>query len=138
MASITFQSYLGKFSRGKYVNLLLEIPQLPDLVPIVALWNGSTLIDQIEMPRIKAASVVFRLTKLLDNQYTDGQYMAAMRFVIAGNTYCSVGYFQVVGGDGTAPNIAISEIDRAAGRAVVSQDNEGYIRLGYRPRKIIP
>ena len=138
MASITFQSYLGKFSRGMYVNLILEIPQLPDLVPIVALWNGSTLVEQIEMPRIKAASKVFRLTKLLDNQYTDGQYIAAMRFVIAGNTYCSVGYFQVIGGTGTAPNIAISEIDRAAGRAVVSQDNEGYIRLGYRPRKVLP
>lgn len=137
MALLTYQAYWGRFSRGQHINFILNINQLPELVPIVTIWrDGTSLVEQLNLPRIKAASRVFRLTRLIGNQYDDGKYMAAMRFVVAGNTYCSVGYFEVSGGTGNGPLIAISEIDRTAGRGVVSQDSSGYFRLGYKPKRV--
>jgi hypothetical protein len=139
MASKTFQAYWGRKARGQYLNVVLNLDQLPDDVPTVTFWKeGTTAIETIQMPRIRAATRTFRLTKLLDTDYVDGHYVAVMRFEIASDIYCSTGYFEVQGGVGIAPNIAITEIDRTAGRAVVSQDDAGNMNLAYKPRKVLP
>jgi hypothetical protein len=133
------QFYWGRLARGQYLNVILNIDQLPDAIPTVTFWKeGTTAILTESMPRIKAATRTFRLTMLMDTDFVDGHYAAVMRFVIDGGIFCSIGYFEIVGGVGTAPNIAITEIDRAAGRAVVSQSADSNLSIGYKPRKLLP
>lgn len=133
------QFYWGRLSRGQYVNIILNIKELPDAIPTVTIWKeGVTVIETLEMPRVRAATRTFRLTRLMDTGYDDGHYAAVMRFEVAGDTYVNIGYFEISGGIGVAPNIAISEIDRSAGRAVVSQTADSSINMAYKPKKLLP
>lgn len=133
------QFYWGRHARGQYLNIILNLIELPDAVPTVTFWKeGTTAVETLSMPRIRAATRTFRLVKLLDTDYDDGHYAAVMRVDIGGDVYTNVAYFEVIGGTGDAPKIAVSEIDRAAGRGVVSQDNAGNMTLAYKPKKLLP
>lgn len=133
------QFYWGRLSRGQYVNIILNIKELPDAIPTVTIWkDGVTVIETLDMPRIRAATRTFRLTRLMDTGYDDGHYAAVMRFEVGGDIYVNVGYFEISGGTGIAPVVGVSEIDRAAGRAVVSQDFDGNMSIGYKPKRLLP
>lgn len=128
--------YWGRFSRGQYVNVILNLPSLPDSPPVAKFWNGTDLVLEELMPRIKAPTRTFRLVKMLDELFEDGQYTVVMKSLFSGSQRIHVGYFEVQGGTGSAPLISLMEIDRTLGRAVVSQAHDGEVMIGYKPKKV--
>ena len=128
------QLYLGKVARGQYFNLTLTTTELPDATPTVTFWReGSTSVETLTMPYIKGKT--FALRKMAGSSYTDGAYAAVMVYTIDAVNYTAISYFQVQGGDGSPPIVSVTEIDRSLGRAVVTQDEDGTMMIGYRPRR---
>jgi len=131
--------YWGKFSRGQYVNVVLNTEELPDDVPTVKYWlEGSTNVASEQIPYIKSPNKTFFTRLFLSDNFLDGSYVAVMQYELSSVQYVSLGYFQVQGGIGTSPIIAMMEIDRALGRAVVTQDDSGQALIGYRPKRLLP
>lgn len=130
--------YWGRHSRGQYINVILNLPGLPDDVPVAKFWNGSDLVLEVALPRIKAPTRTFRLIKLLDELFEDGQYTVVMESAFEGDQRVDIAYFEVQGGIGSSPFISLMEIDRSLGRAVVSQAHDGTVMIGYKPKKLIP
>lgn len=133
------QSYWGKFSRGQYLNVIINPDEVPDDVPVVKFWlEGSSLVEAQSIPIIKSPNNTFFFRKLIDGNYLDGNYCAVMRFTVALVDYTSIGYFQVQGGVGTAAISSMIEIDRTLGRGVVMFLDDGEIKIGYKPRLDLP
>lgn len=129
-------NYLGRFSRGQYVVLVCSSGLLPADVPVVDIWrNGAEMMREVELPRIKAPDKVFRLSILMDEDFTDGVYSAVCRMEVNGVQKVVNAIFEVVGGEGLSPLISVTEIDRALGRAIVSQSAAGTCKIGYKPRR---
>lgn len=129
------QLYLGKFSRGQYFNVTLTTPELPDSTPTLTFWReGGTSIETLTMPYVKGRT--FAIRKMAGESFTDGVYAAVMVYTINAVDYTAISYLQVQGGEGGAPVVSITEIDRTLGRAVVTQDEDGTMMIGYRPRRI--
>lgn len=130
------QQYWGKFSRGQYLNVILNAESTTDDVPVVKYWReGTDEVDQESVPFVKSRDTTFYLARFLGEEFTDGNYAAVIQYEIDATEYVAVGYFQVQGGEGTAPVIGLLEIDRSLGRAVVMQRADNTVYLGYRPRR---
>lgn len=133
------QYYWGKFSRGQYVNVILQPDTDPADVPVVDYWyEGTSIVQSETMPYIRGTDTTFFYRKFLDSNFINGNYAAVMRFPIDSIDYVSIGYFQVQGGDEDAPVTSIIELDRGLGRAVVSVSSDGTAKMGYRPRILLP
>jgi hypothetical protein len=133
------QSYWGKFARGSHINILWANIELPDDVPVVTYWReGSVSIGTESLHFVKSPNRTFLIRKLLDESFTDGNYIAAIVYDVDSVQYTAFGYFQVQGGIGEAPIIALTEIDRPLGRAVVTQDELGNALIGYKPKRLLP
>ncbi len=129
--------YWGRFARGEYLNAMLSVPGDINEVPSIEFWlEGTSIIKTSALPTIDHANKTFGMPILLDDSFVDGHYCAVMglRVTASGIDYASIALFDVVGGIGEAPIISLAEVDRSLGRAVISQDAEGLVRLGYNPR----
>ena len=128
------QFYWGRFSRGQYVNVILDPLYLSDSVPVARFWlNGSTKVKQVSIPVSDPDQATFGIPVLIDQDFTDGHYLVAISFVIDRLPYTVVAYMEVIGGSPQAPVTSTLEIDRTNGRALVYGDESGYIRMGYSP-----
>jgi hypothetical protein len=127
--------YWGRLARGEYLQVQWQLLDQPDDVPTVDFWlDGTTNVLSIQLPVLDPTRNIFGYTQLLDGNFEDGQYGAVIRFTVGTVAYASVAYFEVMGGVGTAPVIGLLEIDRPLGRAIVSHEADGDVKLGYKPQ----
>jgi len=131
----TEQLYLGRFRRGQSVNITLSLAENPDDSPLVKYWlEGTSSVTEESMPFIRSRGVTFYTSRYLGVDFDDGNYAAVISYDIDGVTYTAVRYFAVQGGDETAPIIGILEIDRPLGRGVVTHQDDGTVKVGYKPK----
>lgn len=126
-------SYLGKFSRGQYVNVAFAPLYLPDDIPDVRVWNGVEYMDTFDIPASDPEEAVFSKRLFLNNLYEDGYYIMVIRFAVDHVDYCEFRYFHVQGGVATEPVTSVLEIQRSLGQAVVAFRNNGDTLIGYNP-----
>lgn len=126
--------YLGRHRRGTKLSILLKTPSAPDATPIVGYYlNGITLVKTTRLPQ-KSANF-FADDVFLDSDFEDGTYVAVIRYDIASvRQPQQFHYFEVRGGDATGHAIAIHEMRRPLGRAVVTVNEDGTAHIGYNPR----
>lgn len=128
------QFYWGKHARGQYLNILFEPLYIPDDIPVVKFWKeGTDLVRTMSLPVTDVEDVTFGQAILLDDDFEDGHYIAVAAFDVDHVPYCTVNYFEVIGGSFDAPITAISEISRPLGQAVVSFRGDGVAEMGYNP-----
>lgn len=133
----TEQLYIGRFSRGQSINLTLSLAENPDDSPVIRFWlTGTTNVLTVSMPIIRSRGVTFYLRQYLSDEFTDGCYAAVISYDIDAATFTAVRYFEVQGGDASTPVISILEIDRALGRGIVTQQDDGLVKIGYKPRSV--
>lgn len=113
--------------------LHLRLLTLPDACPTVDFWlEGTTLKKTVLLP--KKTDTNFSLGVFLDGNFTDGHYVAAIRYTHSAVQSQHYRYFKVVGGDPRGQVVGVQEIRRPLGRAVVQINENGTMQIGYNPR----
>jgi len=123
---------LGRLRRGESLSLSIHTDELPDACPeVVFLLEGNTEIKTISLPLTDSANGIFTLSYFLGAEFVDGKYLAMIQYTINGITTYHVRYFEVTGGEPQGSVIAVTEIRRALGEAVIMHREDGYISMGY-------
>lgn len=131
---LELSTYIGRHRRGQRVSLLLWVPIEPDATPQVKVYGSSgTLVKTLRIPR-KSANF-FAIDHFLDDDYVDDVYVATIRYDVSTvRQPQQFRYFQVVGGSAKGCAIAIHELRRPLGRAVITLNENGTVNMGYNPR----
>ena len=129
--------FLGRFRLGQRINLFVIPPSPPDECPIVDVWlSGTSKKTTFQLP-VKDRNIPLFSGKLFLNSsvtFPDGHYVATIRFTCAGALYQEYHYFEVIGGAAEGNVIAVTELRRPLGRAVIMQRDDGNVAMGYKPR----
>lgn len=129
------EAWLGRYQRGSRVALTFVLSASPTACPVVEFWHeATTKIKTVSMPAHKAKRRLFAMSQYLDADFVDGHYVATIRYTISGVDWVHYRWFEVIGGDAAGSSIAITEMRRPLGHAVVMQREDGHISMGYNPR----
>lgn len=126
-------SYIGRFSRGQFVNIPFAPLYLTDDVPLVKIWNGTEYMDEFYLPAGDPDDPLFVKRLFLNSRYEDGYYIMVIQFAVDFIEYVEARYFHVTGGVATQPVTSVLEIQRPLGQAVVAFHNNGDTLMGYNP-----
>lgn len=128
-------AWIGRYRRGERLHLAFQLSSAPAAAPIAEFWlEATTKVKTATLPSREHTDTIFSGTIFLDENFVDGHYVAAVRYTV--NTIPVYHYrnFEVVGGDPAGASIAIIEMRRALGSAVIMQREDGRISMGYNPR----
>lgn len=125
--------YIGRFSRGQFVNIPFAPLYITDDVPLVKIWNGTEYMDEFYLPAGDPDDPLFVKRLFLSNLYEDGYYIMVIQFAVDFIEYVEARYFHVTGGVATQPVTSVLEIQRPLGQAVVAFHNNGDTLMGYNP-----
>lgn len=135
---------MQRWQRGSEIPITVQChgsdgtPSNPDLAPVLALFDGSTLILRQKMPSDAKAHQpgVFRLPVFLDARFpSSGQISGAVQWTKGGVVFSETVTFSIIpGGDTDGSVIATTFVRRPGLGALVWQTDAGTIMRGSNPR----
>ncbi len=128
-------AWIGRYRRGERLPLAFATALTPGECPTVDFWHEcTTKVKTIQLPSHDALHKLFAKNQFLDSSFVDGHYVATVRYTLIGAPNYSFRTFEVIGGDPSGAAIAITEMRRPLGRAIITQREDGRIAMGYNPR----
>lgn len=105
----------------------------PDAAPVADFWyHGLSKEASASLP--SKGDGMFGLDQFLDSRFVDGQWIAIVRYTVASVPSYHYFHFEIKGGDPTGAVVAIHELRRPLGRAVITITENGSANIGYNPR----
>lgn len=127
-------TWLGRFRRGTEVPLAYAFSEVPDAAPTVRIYSGVDLHEEFRLPLDDRTRATFATHHFLGQDYEDGRYTMAISWTVDSNPQYTVDYFDVLGGLGLPPVIAVAEQKRPLGRSAIRIDADGQARISYQAR----
>jgi len=136
--------YLGRFQRGTWVTIWLQCvntsgaPAMPDTVPTIRVWQGSTVLVNKEIP-VEDKSVqtgLFRYPLFLGESFSDtGTIQVQLFYVRSGDGVTSNRTIEVApGGNPAGQVLSMAYVHQPHANYIVYQTEDGRIRFGKNPR----
>lgn len=123
---------LGRYRRGQRIGLGVNAGE-PDAAPVADFWyHGLSKEASASLPKISDG--MFGLSQFLDSRFIDGQWVAIVRYEVASVPSYHYFHFEIKGGNPKGAVVAIHELRRPLGRAVVTITENGAANIGYNPR----
>ena len=113
------------------------VPTMPDAVPVIKVWSGSTLIVNKEMPLLDKAIQIglFRYSLFAGELFAIGSYTIELFYVRGGVGVVEERRFDLIAGGNTAGQvISMLYYHRPQADYIVYQTEDGRIRRGKNPR----
>ena len=135
--------YLGRQQLGTHLDVFLQtldedgVGTMPDAVPLMKVWLGSTLALAAEMPIIDKTIMVglFRYPLFLGLGFTVGHYSIGLHYVVNGLSVNETRTFEVLpAGDQRGQVLSMYWLHRPENDQVIMQMESGIILRGKNPK----